>query len=146
MSCHKPAYPSYVHLLRCMSVLRGRLARGCRPFEPGNTKKKGIAMAKRQRSQTTRFELRCSPEELAAWRRAAEECGVSLARYIRMHLYRNDLKLPASGKNYPELPGITRFYLKLPEFTRPEIRPVADPAGGSHRQQFESNCFLVQRT
>ena len=41
-------------------------------------------MAKRPRSQTARFEMRCSPAELKAWRRAAAEHGVSLAQYIRV--------------------------------------------------------------
>ena len=78
-------------------------------------------MAKRPYVQTARYELRCSPEELAAWRHAAEEYGVSLSRYIRMRLNRSDLQLPVLSKNDHELPGFTSNYPKLPA-------PKNDPA------------------
>lgn len=45
-------------------------------------------MAKRSHIQTARFELRCSPEELARWRCAASEHGLSLASYFRVCLNR----------------------------------------------------------
>lgn len=40
-------------------------------------------MARRPHEKTARFELRCSPQELMAWRTAANNCGMSLARFVR---------------------------------------------------------------
>lgn len=45
-------------------------------------------MAKRQKKYTTRFELRCSQDEIDAWKRGAKEHGLPLARYIRACLNR----------------------------------------------------------
>ena len=40
-------------------------------------------MARHPHDKTARFELRCSPQELMAWRTAANNCGMSLARFVR---------------------------------------------------------------
>ena len=40
-------------------------------------------MARRPYEKTARFELRCSPKELEAWRTTANNCDMSLARFVR---------------------------------------------------------------
>lgn len=61
-------------------------------------------MAKRPRIQTARYELRCSVEELAAWRRAATEHGVSLSRYVRLCVNRG----PALARKVQADPALLR--------------------------------------
>ena len=40
-------------------------------------------MARHPHEKTARFELRCSPQELLAWRTMAKNCGLSLSQFIR---------------------------------------------------------------
>ncbi|MCL2123060.1 MAG: MobC family plasmid mobilization relaxosome protein [Desulfovibrionaceae bacterium] len=59
-------------------------------------------MATRTRTTTARFELRCSPDELAAWRRTARGHGLTLAAYIRVCLNRGAM-LSRTAKVDPAL-------------------------------------------
>ena len=97
----KPAYPRpYI----CSAHVRPAGAgEGLPPLRTLELLAKGTDMAKRPYVQTARFELRCSPEELAGWHRAAESQDMTLARYIRMSLSRSDEKLSAFIRNYQEL-------------------------------------------
>lgn len=49
-------------------------------------------MAKRIRTQTARFELRCSPSELEVWQHIAKKRGMALSAYIRF-LLKSESKL-----------------------------------------------------
>ncbi|WP_178139350.1 MobC family plasmid mobilization relaxosome protein [Desulfovibrio litoralis] len=48
-------------------------------------------MVKRLIKNTVRFEMRCSPDELEAWRHAASTHGLSLSQYVRLRLNRDPL-------------------------------------------------------
>ena len=86
----KPDYPLSV------PDCGGGLARGSAPSNPGKTKTKGTMMAKRMRTHTQRFELRCSRDELSSWQRAAKEHGLPLAANVRACLKQGPLLSRAS--------------------------------------------------
>lgn len=59
--------------------------------------KEGTDMA--QRRLTTRFETRCSPEELVAWHKMAEQSGLSLSAYVRLRLKRQGVPVRSFRPN-----------------------------------------------
>ena len=79
-------------------------------------------MARRPNEKTARFELRCSPQELKAWRTTANNCDMSLARFVRECVTQH---LPSESQHDCSVsrPVPSKIFTKHPVHFRP-----TDPA------------------